>query len=111
MARLRSKVPAGGRPPARMKPEDVRAACIALFGPGMTLARYADRLAEVLDCHRRTVQDWFVHGVQGISAQAVRLALQTRFLEEENAKLRSRGGRRKSDGGATVRPEQFRFPV
>ncbi len=88
MARLRSKTSAAVRPPARMKPEDVRAACIVLFGEGYTLARYADRLAEILDCHRRTVQDWFAHGVQGISAQAVRLALQTRFLEEEVAKLK-----------------------
>jgi hypothetical protein len=94
-----------------MKPEDVRAACIVLFGQGMTLARYADKLAEVLDCHRRTVQDWFVHGVQGISAQAVRLALQTRFLEDEVARLKSRGGRRKADRRNLSRPEQFRFPV
>ena len=111
MARLRSKTSAAVRPPARMKPEDVRAACIVLFGEGYTLARYADRLAEILDCHRRTVQDWFVHGVQGISAQAVRLALQTRFLEEEVAKLKSRGGRRKADRRSPSKPEQFRFPV
>ena len=111
MARLRSKTSAAVRPPARMKPEDVRAACIVLFGEGYTLARYADRLAEILDCHRRTVQDWFVHGVQGISAQAVRLALQTRFLEDEVARLKSRGGRRKADRRNPARPEQFRFPV
>ena len=111
MARLRSKIPAGGRPPARMRPEDVRAARIALFGEGQSLARYAGRLAELLDCHPRTIQDWFVHGVQGISAQAVRLALQSRFLEDEVAKLKSRGGRRKADRRNPIRPEQFRFPV
>lgn len=111
MARLRSKTSAAGRPPARMKPEDVRAACVVLFGQGMTLARYAKHLAEVLDCHARTVQDWFVHGVQGISAQAVRLALQTRFLEEEVSRLKTRAGRRKGDRGNPAKPEQFRFPV
>ena len=86
-----------------MKPEDVHAACIVLFGEGQTLARYAGRLAEILDCHPRTVQDWFAHGVQGISAQAVRLALQARFLDDENAKLKARGkgkGAKGSRGGA-----------
>ena len=111
MARLRSKTSAAARPPARMKPEDVHAACVVLFGPGMTLARYAGLLAEVLDCHHRTIQDWFVHGVQGISAQAVRLALQTRFLEDEVARLKSRAGRRRADRRNPAKPEQFRFPV
>lgn len=94
-----------------MKPEDVRAACIVLFGPDLSLARYAKLIAEILDCHPRTVQDWFVHGVQGISAQAVRLALQARFLEDEVARLKSRGGRRKADRRSPTKPEQFRFPV
>ena len=78
-----------------MKPEDVHAACVVLFGEGHTLAHYAGRLADLLDCHPRTGQEWLAHGVQGISAQAVRLALQARFLEDENAKLKARGkGRR-----------------
>ena len=83
-----------------MKPEDVHAACIVLFGEGQSLANYAGRLAEILDCHSRTVQDWLVNGVQGISAQAVRLALQARFLEDENARLKARGGKKASRRGA-----------
>ena len=98
------------RPPSRMKPEDVHAACIVLFGEGQSLARYAGRLAEILDCHPRTVQDWFVHGVQGISAQAVRLALQARFLEDENAKLKARGARKADRRGAT-KPGQLKLQV
>ncbi len=111
MAPSRPKISATVRPPSRMKPEDVRAACIVLFGEGLSLARYAGRLAEVLDCHPRTIQDWLVHGVQGISAQAVRLALQSRFLEDENTKLKTRAGRRKSDRRNPSKTEQFRFPV
>lgn len=111
MAPSRSKTSASVRPPARMKPEDVHAACIVLFGNGLSLARYAGRLAEILDCHPRTIQDWLVHGVQGISAQAVRLALQTRFLEDENAKLKARSGRRKADRGGAAKASQLRFQV
>ena len=111
MAPSRSKTSANVRPPSRMKPEDVHAACIVLFGEGQTLARYAGRLAEILDCHPRTVQDWLAHGVQGLSAQAVRLALQTRFLEDENAKLKARGGRRKTGQRGAAKADQFRFPV
>ena len=94
-----------------MKPEDVHAACIVLFGEEQSLARYAGRLAEILDCHPRTVQDWFVHGVQGISAQAVRLALQARFLEDENAKLKARSARRKADRRGATKPGQLKLQV
>lgn len=111
MAPSRSKTSANVRPSSRMKPEDVHAACIVLFGEGLSLARYAGRLAEILDCHPRTIQDWLVHGVQGISAQAVRLALQARFLEDENAKLKARSGRRKADRRGGAKSDQFRFPV
>ena len=109
MAPSRSKTTA--RPPSRMKPEDVHAACIVLFGEGQSLAHYAGRLAEILDCHARTVQDWLVNGVQGISAQAVRLALQARFLEDENAKLKARGGGRKGSRRGAAKTGQLRFQV
>ena len=111
MAPSRSKTSANVRPPSRMKPEDVHAACVVLFGEGLSLARYAGRLAEILDCHPRTVQDWLVHGVQGISAQAVRLALQARFLEDENAKLKARSARRKTDRRGAAKAGQLRFQV
>lgn len=111
MAPPGSKTSAKVRPPSRMKPEDVRAACIVLFGDGLTLAGYAAQLAEMLDCHPRTIQDWLVNGVQGISAQAVRLALQARFLEDENAKLKARGGGKKASRRGAAKAGQLRFQV
>lgn len=104
---------ASTRSGVKMKAEDVRAACVVLFGDELSLSRYAEMLAELLDCHSRTVQDWLAHGVQGISAQAVRLALQARFLQDENAKLKARKGKaaKGKRAGAGTKVGQLRFPV